>query len=57
MYGHWWACESCWNALIAGGVRDVYITDDAHERFSRENVYRETLKDYPEDIRRFYGAL
>jgi len=44
MYGHWWACEPCWNALIEAGVRDVYVTDDAHERFSRDRVYGETLK-------------
>ncbi len=44
MYGHWWACEPCWNALIAAGIRDVYVTADAHDRFSRDKVYAETLK-------------
>lgn len=44
MYGHWWACEPCWTALINAGIRDLYVTDDAHERFSRENVFAETLK-------------
>ncbi len=39
MYGHWWACEPCWNKLIDAGVRDVYLTDDAHIRFSRDKVY------------------
>lgn len=43
MYGHWWACEPCWTALIDAGVRDLYVTDDAHERFSRKNVFAETL--------------
>ena len=43
MYGHWWACEPCWKSLIDGGVRDLYVTDDAHERFSRENVFAQTL--------------
>ncbi len=43
MYGHWWACEPCWTALIQAGVRDLYVTDDAHERFSRDKVYGETL--------------
>jgi deoxycytidylate deaminase len=43
MYGHWWACEPCWNALIEAGVRDLYVTDDAHERFSRDKVYGQTL--------------
>ena len=39
MYGHWWACEPCWTKLIDAGVRDVYVVDDAHERFSRDKVY------------------
>ncbi len=43
MFGHWWACEPCWTALIEAGVRDLYVVDDAHERFSREKVYGETL--------------
>jgi len=43
MYGHWWACEPCWQKLIAAGVRDLYVTDDAHVRFCREKVLSETL--------------
>lgn len=39
MYGHWWACEPCWNKMIDAGVRDVYLTYDAHERFARDKVY------------------
>ncbi len=44
MYGHWWACEPCWNALIQAGIRDLYVTDDADQRFHRDRVYAETLK-------------
>lgn len=43
MYGHWWACEPCWATLLEAGIRDLYVTDDAHERFSRDKVYGETL--------------
>jgi deoxycytidylate deaminase len=43
LYGHWWACEPCWTVMIDAGIRDVYLTDDAHERFSREKVYGQTL--------------
>ncbi len=43
MYGHWWACEPCWNTLIKAGIQDLYVTDDAHERFSRDKVYAKTL--------------
>jgi len=40
MYGHWWACEPCWSKLINAGVRDVYVTVDAHERFDRKVVHK-----------------
>jgi hypothetical protein len=43
MYGHWWACEPCWSALLEAGVQNLYVIDDAHERFSRDRVYEETL--------------
>lgn len=43
LYGHWWACEPCWKALIDAGIRDLYVTEDAHERFSRDRVYGKTL--------------
>jgi len=44
MYGHWWACEPCWTTLIGAGFRDLYVTDDAHERFTKEKVYGRTLQ-------------
>lgn len=27
--GHWWACEPCWNAMIAAGIRNVFIAQGA----------------------------
>lgn len=44
MYGHWWACEPCWKVLIDAGVDRLFVLDDAHERFSRDAVFAETLK-------------
>lgn len=55
MYGHWWACQPCWGALIKGGIRDVYLVENAHVLFSKETVYRQTLRGYPEHIRQKYG--
>jgi deoxycytidylate deaminase len=43
LLGHWWACEPCWNAMIEAGIRDVFLLDDAHERFSRDRVYAQML--------------
>lgn len=54
MYGHWWCCEPCWKAMIDAGIRDVYVSEDAHDRFSRNRVYAETLVGYPEEIRAKY---
>ena len=55
MYGHWWMCEPCWKTLIDHGIRDAYLVEDAHELFSKKNVYQRTLADYPEDARRRLG--
>jgi len=36
LYGHWWACEPCWNAAIQAGIKDIYVADDAHKNFVRK---------------------
>lgn len=27
--GHWWCCESCWDAMIAAGIKNVYLCEEA----------------------------
>ncbi len=44
MYGHWWACEPCWNAIIEAGVKDVYLLDGADKEFDRDKVYSKFLQ-------------
>ena len=44
MYGHWWCCQPCWDAMIAAGIRDVYLLDGAHEEFTREKVHAPFLE-------------
>ncbi len=39
MYGHWWCCKPCWDAMVAAGIRDVYLLNGAHEEFTREKVH------------------
>jgi deoxycytidylate deaminase len=34
-WGHWWCCKPCWDAMIAAGIRDVYLVDGATELFKR----------------------
>lgn len=43
LYGHWWCCEPCWKVMIAHGIRDVYLVENAHVEFARERVYAQTL--------------
>lgn len=34
LYGHWWYCQSCWQAMISAGIRNVYLVAGATEKFS-----------------------
>ena len=36
-WGHWWCCESCWNAMIAAGVLNVYLMEGSERLFNREH--------------------
>jgi len=31
LYGHWWCCEPCWNAMLGAGITDVYLVENATE--------------------------
>ncbi|MEK7574951.1 MAG: deaminase [Patescibacteria group bacterium] len=33
-WGHWWCCKPCWDSMIAGGVRDVYLLDESEKLFN-----------------------
>ena len=35
LWGHWWCCKPCWDAMIAAGIRDVYLVDDAEQLFKK----------------------
>lgn len=34
LYGHWWACQKCWDHLIAAGIRDLYVADGSQITFN-----------------------
>ncbi len=34
-WGHWWCCKPCWDSMIAGGIRNVYLVEGATEQFKR----------------------
>jgi len=41
LWGHWWCCEPCWNAMISAGIKDVYLMEDSEKFFD---------KNHPENI-------
>ena len=36
LYGHWWCCKPCWDAMIEAGIRDVYLLEKSWELFNSE---------------------
>ncbi len=49
LWGHWWCCRWCWDAMIAAGIRDVYLLEGSEVLFN---------KDHPDNIvgRQFIGG-
>ena len=37
LWGHWWLCEPCWNAIIAGGIENVFLLEGSEVLFDRNN--------------------
>lgn len=33
LYGHWWCCEPCCNAMINAGIAKVILTEGARDKF------------------------
>mgnify|MGYP001953231871 CR=1 FL=1 len=31
LWGHWWCCKDCWDAMIEKKIHNVYIAKNAHE--------------------------
>lgn len=34
LYGHWWCCKPCWDAMIEAGIKDVYLLEKSWELFN-----------------------
>ena len=35
LWGHWWACEPCWNAIQEAGIRNVYLLEGSERFFNK----------------------
>lgn len=34
LWGHWWCCKPCWDAMIAAGVKGVYLLEGSEKIFN-----------------------
>lgn len=48
LYGHWWICISCWNAITEKKIKHIYLLENAENLFDRNSVESVigTLKQY-----------
>lgn len=37
LWGHWWCCKPCWDAMIKAGIRDVYLMEGTGDGFNNSN--------------------
>jgi deoxycytidylate deaminase len=48
LWGHWWACEPCWKAMIDAGIRNVYLLEGSELIFNRNNPSHDIGKAHKE---------
>lgn len=37
LWGHWWCCKPCWDAMIDAGIHDVYLLERSEELFNKDS--------------------
>ncbi len=37
LWGHWWACESCWSKIAAAGITNVYLLENSENLFNKSH--------------------
>ncbi len=37
LWGHWWACEACWSAIIDAGIAKVYLLEGSERLFNKSD--------------------
>ena len=37
LWGHWWCCEPCWNAMLEAGINDVYLLEGSEKLFNKNH--------------------
>lgn len=36
LWGHWWCCEPCWNAMREAGIHKVYLLENSEILFNKD---------------------
>ncbi|MDY6770762.1 MAG: deaminase [Candidatus Nanohaloarchaea archaeon] len=37
LWGHWWACEWCWDEMLDEGIDQLYLHEDSKELFNKDS--------------------
>lgn len=37
LWGHWWCCEPCWNAITSAGIDRVFLLENSEDLFNKES--------------------
>jgi deoxycytidylate deaminase len=38
IWGHWWCCKPCWDAMIKAGVKNVYLLEGSEKLFNSQSL-------------------
>lgn len=37
LWGHWWCCQPCWEAMLGAGIHTVYLQENSEHLFNKES--------------------
>ena len=37
LWGHWWCCQDCWEAIIQAGISQVFLLENSEALFNKEH--------------------
>lgn len=37
LWGHWWCCKDCWDAMINAGIKNVYLLENSENLFNKSS--------------------
>jgi len=37
LWGHWWCCQPCWQAMLTQGITKVHLLEHSEELFNRDS--------------------